>query len=79
MNESQTVLANEVLADLTSFLEAARQMEVPWRAAVVLKPPIRRNIKLAECPSFGKTILEYAPTCAGAQDYRALARAVAGM
>lgn len=32
-----------------------------------------RNIKLAECPSFGKTIFDYAPTCPGAQDYRALA------
>jgi chromosome partitioning protein len=30
---------------------------------------VRNDIKLAEAPSFGKTIFEYAPTCRGAQDY----------
>jgi chromosome partitioning protein len=79
MYEGQTVLAGEVLADLGSFLEAARGMEVPWRDAVVLKPPIRRNIKLAECPSFGKSIFDYAGASAGAGDYKALAEAVTAM
>ncbi len=79
MYEGQTVLAGEVLADLGSFLQAARQMDVPWRDAVVLKPPIRRNIKLAECPSFGKSIFEYAYNSGGASDYRSLAEAVAAM
>ena len=32
-------------------------------------PAVRNDIKLAEAPSFGKTIFEYAPTCRGAQDY----------
>jgi chromosome partitioning protein len=40
----------------------------------VLKPPVRRNIKLAEAPSFGQTIFDYSPKCAGAADYLALAR-----
>ncbi|MCE9589458.1 MAG: ParA family protein [Planctomycetes bacterium] len=79
MHEAQTILAGEVLADLAGFLEAARPMEVPWRDAVVLQPPIRRNIKLAECPSFGQTIFTYAPQCPGAHDYRQLAQSVAGM
>jgi len=34
-----------------------------------LLPPIRNDIKLAEAPSFGKTIFEYAPGCRGAEDY----------
>jgi chromosome partitioning protein len=42
----------------------------------VLKPPIRRNIKLAESPSFGQTIFDYAPAAPGAADYKALAEAV---
>lgn len=77
MHESQTLLAGEVLADLDTFLEAARGQDVPWRDAVVFGPPIRRNIKLAECPSFGQTIFDYAPSCPGANDYRSLAQAVA--
>lgn len=76
MHEPQTILAGEVLADLSSFLESARGMDVPWRDAVLLQPGIRRNIKLAECPSFGQTIFAYAPSCPGAQDYRQLAIAV---
>ena len=77
MYEGQTVLANEVVGDLNSFFDAARNMDVPWRQAQILSPPVRRNIKLAECPSHGKTIFDYEPTCAGAQDYKALAQAVA--
>jgi len=76
MHESQTILAGDVVADLNGFLDAARNQNVPWRAARVYQPPIRRNIKLAESPSFGKTIFDYAPSCPGASDYRALAQAV---
>ena len=77
MFEGHTLLAGEVLADLTAFLDANRQLDVPWRDAQILKPPIRRNIKLAESPSFGKTVFRYEPHCAGAEDYRALAKALA--
>jgi len=41
-----------------------------------LLPPIRNDIKLAEAPSFGQTIFDYAPTCRGASDYEALVKAV---
>ena len=37
----------------------------------------RRNIRLAEAPSFGQTIFEYAPHSNGAQDYKTLAHEVA--
>ncbi|WP_347156976.1 ParA family protein [Pontibacter chitinilyticus] len=34
---------------------------------------IRLNVKLAEAPSFGKSIIDYEPSSNGAKDYRALA------
>ncbi|WP_276621521.1 ParA family protein [Syntrophomonas wolfei] len=34
-----------------------------------LLPLVRNDIKLAEAPSFGKSIFEYAPGCRGAMDY----------
>lgn len=43
----------------------------PYR---VFRTVIPRNISLAEAPSFGKTILEYAPNSKGANAYRRLAR-----
>jgi len=76
MHEGQTILAAEVMADLKTFFDAARSLDVPWRHAKVLAPAIRRNIKLAEAPSFGKTIFDYAPDCHGAKDYESLAQAV---
>ncbi len=69
-----TTHAREVVADLDQFFEAARAQEVPWKFARVYRPAIRRNIKLAECPSFGKTIFDYAPDAPGAADYESLAK-----
>jgi chromosome partitioning protein len=71
--DSGTKLAQEVVADLTTFLERGRGTDVPWAAARVFETRIRRNIKLAECPSFGKSIFAYAPKSPGAADYAALA------
>lgn len=34
---------------------------------------VRRNVRLAEAPSMGVTILDYDPRCTGAEDYRAVA------
>lgn len=73
MHEQHTTLAQEVVADLKQFFDQAQGTDLPWSAASVLEPAIRRNIKLAECPSFGQSIFEYAPTAAGAQDYGQLA------
>ncbi len=42
----------------------------------VFKAVIRENVRLAECPSFSCSILEYARTSKGAEDYLALAREV---
>ncbi|HWE96669.1 MAG TPA: AAA family ATPase [Tepidisphaeraceae bacterium] len=79
MFDSQTKLSNEVVAELNSFIEAAQGKVLPWAKAVIFKSKIRRNIKLAESPSFGQTILAYEPTSNGATDYRALAREVDAM
>jgi chromosome partitioning protein len=79
MHESTTKLAGEVVADLETFFEQSRDAEVPWRGARVLQPHIRRNIKLAEAPSFGQSIFQYEPSCAGAQDYAALASNILSM
>ncbi|WP_297808925.1 ParA family protein [uncultured Methylophaga sp.] len=38
--------------------------------------PVRENVALAECPSFGKTIFDYRVNSPGAEDYRGLAQDV---
>ena len=45
---------------------------------VLLATVIRRNVKLAEAPSHGKTIFEYDATSRGAEDYLQLARELLG-
>ncbi|MBC8523667.1 ParA family protein [PVC group bacterium] len=76
MHERNTKLAKEVVADLSDFFESSRDQEVPWKDCVIFDPPIRRCVKLAEAPSFGKTIFDYEPDCAGAKDYQKLADSV---
>jgi len=73
--ETGTRLAADVVDDLQSFL-ASSDPEAPWSGARIFNTRIRRNIKLAEAPSFGQPIFDYAPNCAGAQDYDSLAREV---
>src|SRR5882672_4521837 len=76
--DAATKLAQEVIRDLNSFLDRSRDVNVPWSNAQVLSTRIRRNIKLAECPSFGQSIFGYAPTCHGALDYMTLAQEMLG-
>lgn len=79
MYDSSVRLTHEVIRDLEQFLEQSRSANVPWSKARLFQTRIRKNIKLAECPSFGKTILEYAPKSNGAEDYLALAKEIAGV
>jgi chromosome partitioning protein len=76
MHDPASSHVKEVVQDLTSFFEQAKSSpaDLPWKGAKVFDPPVRRNIKLAECPSFGQTIFQYAPFCPGALDYKALAQ-----
>ena len=73
MYESGTRLAAEVTEDVRRFFDAARGGASPWSSARVFQTQIRRNIKLAECPSHGTTIFRYEPSSHGAADYAALA------
>jgi chromosome partitioning protein len=45
----------------------------------VFKSKIRSNVRLAEAPSHGKSIFDYAPDSFGAEDYLALAREIVGI
>jgi chromosome partitioning protein len=74
--ESSTKLAQEVVGDLQDYLDKSRGSTAPWAKARIFATRIRRNIKLAECPSFGQSVFAYAPSCHGAQDYAALAEEV---
>ena len=50
-----------------------------WSTMQIFETRIRRNIRLAESPSFGQTVLAYESTSNGATDYRALAMEVIEM
>ena len=76
--EKMTRLAHEVRNDVSQFIRDA-EFQDAWFGACVFETCIRRNIKLAEAVSFGKTIYDYAPRSAGAQDYAALSAEIADM
>lgn len=73
MFDGRASLTNEVKEDIQQFLESAKGTNCPWAEAEILPIHIRRNIKLAEAPSYGKTIFEYEQNCNGAEDYRNVA------
>ena len=79
MYDAQTKLTSEVVAELNGFIQEANGKPLPWAGAKVFNTKIRRNIKLAECPSFGQTILKYDAASNGAFDYRNLARELIGL
>ena len=66
-HDPSTKLSRAVIADVASHF-----------GDIMLKAPIRRDIKLAEAPSHGKTIFEYAPGSRGAHDYLRLAQELSG-
>ena len=78
MYDAGTRLAVEVSADVEAFFDAAENRPVSWSTARVFKTRVRRNIRLAEAPSFGQSILQYAAGSNGAEDYQELAKEVAG-
>ncbi len=76
--ESGTRLAAEVSSDVESFFSNQSGLHPAWSKAGTFRSRIRRNIRLAEAPSYGQSILEYAPLSHGADDYRQLASEVLG-
>jgi chromosome partitioning protein len=79
MYDSGTRLAAEVSADVHDFFNRQSATDKSWEKAQMFKTRIRRNIRLAEAPSFGQSIFEYAAQSHGAEDYRDLAREVLGL
>ena len=79
MHDTRASLSNEVRADIDRFLKSARGSKNAWSGAEILPTFIRRNIKLAEAPSYGQTIFEYDPTCNGAEDYGKVAKFLLGI
>ena len=73
MFDPQAKLSQEVINEVENFIAQAVDKNLPWSNARVFKTRIRRNIKLAESPSFGQPIFDYDPSSNGAADYRALA------
>lgn len=73
MYEAGTRLANEIGRDVAAFFAGGEAAHVSWAAGRLFETRIRRNIRLAEAPSFGQSIFHYAPESHGAQDYAALA------
>ncbi len=66
--DTRTRLASEVLEDIAAHFPE-----------ILYETRIRQNVKLAEAPSYGQTVLEYAPESKGAEDYRQLAREFLGL
>ena len=76
MFDTRASLPSEVKADIEQFLKDARGTNCAWADARICPVYIRRNIKLAEAPSYGKTIFEYEQNCHGAQDYKKVAELI---
>ncbi len=67
MYDTRTSLSKEVLEDIKNHFGDA-----------VTRTVIRKNVRLAEAPSHGRTIFEYAHAAPGARDFDMLAREILG-
>jgi len=63
MYDERLILSSQIRADVCSHL-----------GSLVFDTFIPRNVRLAECASFGQPILQYDARCKGASSYRSLAR-----
>jgi chromosome partitioning protein len=79
--DAGTRLGGEVIDDLDRFFSSRQNQgnsATPWADAQLFRTRIRRNIRLAECPSFGQSIFQYALSSRGAEDYASLASEIQG-
>ncbi|MBR0225682.1 MAG: ParA family protein [Thermoguttaceae bacterium] len=77
--DGHTTLANDVRNDVKNFFGLHEGRPDAWSNVVVFDTNIRRNIRLAEAPSYGQSIFDYDPKSNGAEDYRALAQEILNM
>lgn len=78
MYDSNTRLAAEVSSDIDQFFAVSKDSREFYRSAKFFDTRIRRNIRLAEAPSFGQSIFDYSADSNGSLDYMALAEEVIG-
>ena len=76
MYDVNTRLATEVSENVEEFFRGANDKPSPWSGTQTFQTRIRRNVRLAEAPSFGQSIFQYSPDSHGAEDYRRLAEEV---
>ena len=76
MYEAGTRLASEIGRDVEAFFAASGDAHPAWAEGRLFATRIRRNIRLAEAPSFGQSIFDYAASSHGAEDYISLATEV---
>ena len=67
MFDGRNSLSQQVVNDVRAYLGENPTSDLVYQTV------IPRTVRLAETPSFGKTILEYDPQGKGAAAYRALA------
>ncbi len=65
MYDSHTSLSQQVCGEVINYFKNQ-----------VFKTIIPRNVRLSEAPSYGKSILNYDPSCRGADAYKALAEEI---
>ena len=73
MFDTRVSLSSEIRDDIEQFFNKARGTNCAWSDAQILPTFVRKNIKLAEAPSYGMTIFEYEQNCHGAEDYKKVA------
>jgi chromosome partitioning protein len=76
MYDANTRLAAEVSTDIDEFFAASKDGREFFSGAKFFDTRIRRNIRLAEAPSFGQSIFDYSGESNGAIDYQSLAEEV---
>jgi chromosome partitioning protein len=67
------ILMTQFDARTTLSWDVLREVQRTY-PAYVLRTLIPRNVRISEAPSHGKSVLQYDPTCRGAEAYRALAK-----
>lgn len=78
MFDAGTRLSVEVTHDVEQFFAGHARQGAVWETTRCFQTRIRRNIRLAEAPSFGQSIFQYAPKSHGAEDYDRLAQEILG-
>ncbi len=76
----RTTLSQDVKKDVASFFTGEVEgRPKSWNNVKVFDTNIRKNIRLAEAPSYGQSIFAYDAKSNGAEDYQALANEVLAM